>query len=204
VSTPAEPSRRTRLIAIIAVFAVLALGLAIGIPALIAAAGSRPEAQPTPTPTSTSQSSGTQTDTGFIYHSGQYGYSVKFPDEPGEQSHDIPVGDATVTNVTAVWADSVRTLASSSATYPPGSLKDVDASLKSSLTTAVDAIAGASLASSDPYKLDGMEAVKANILLKDGVLRVIIAIDGDTQFQLIAQNTDQPTAEGFFASFTRP
>lgn len=203
MTTPAEPSRRTRLIATLAVFVVLAVAIAVGVVFIVQAAQSHPAAQPTPTPTSTSHSSGTQTATGFIYHSGE-GYSVKFPDEPGEQTHDIPTGDTTVTSHTAVWADSVRTLASSVATYPDGTLTDVDASLKAYLTQAISAISGARLTASDPYKLDGMEAVKANILLSDGVLRVIIAIDGDTQYQLIAQNTDQQTAEGFFASFTRP
>jgi hypothetical protein len=195
VTSPAEPSRRTRLLVAAAVVLVLAIGLFVGVRAIIDATASRTAATPSPTPTSDAA--------GYRYTSETYGYSVEFPSEPAEQSKTVPVGDAEVALTSAVWTDGTRTLVSNGATYPPGLLTDVDASLKSSLTTAIAGITGARLVSSDPTTIDGIPGVSANIFIPGGTLRIIIAINGDTQYQLVAQNTGPQIAQGFFTSFHR-
>jgi hypothetical protein len=195
VTTPVEPTRRTRVIVAIAVVLVLALGLFFGIRALIEAADARSAPTPTPTPTSSS--------TGFTYSSDEYGYSVEFPSEPLEQSKTVPVGDLQVALTSAIWSDGTRSLISNGATYPAGLLTDVNASLASSLTSAVAGVKGARLVSSDPTTIDGIPGVSANILVPSGTLRIIIAIDGDTQYQLVAQNAGPEIAQGFFASFRK-
>lgn len=195
MATSSEPTRRTRLIVTVAVFLVLAVGLAFAIPAIVGAVSSRTSATPAPTPTSSSA--------GFTYTSDEYGYSIEFPSEPTEQSKTIPVGDADVPIRTAYWTDGTRTLAVNGATYPAGSLTDVEASLKSSLTNAIAGIPGARLVSSDPTTIDGVSGVSANIFIPDGTLRIIIAIEGDTQYQLVAQNAGPEIAQGFFSSFRR-
>lgn len=193
MTTPAPPTRRTRVIAVVAVALVLAIGLFFGVRALIEAAGSKTAAMPTPSPTSTGA--------GFTYTSDEYGYSVEFPSEPLEQSKTVPVGDFQVALTSAIWSDGTRSLISNGATYPSGLLTDVDASLASSLTSAVAGIKGARLVSSDPTTIDGIPGISANILVPSGTLRIIIAIDGDTQYQLVAQNAGPEIAQGFFASF---
>jgi hypothetical protein len=193
VTTPAPPTRRTRIIVAVAVVLVLALGLFFGVRALIEAAGAKTAAMPTPSPTST--------DAGFTYTSDEYGYSVEFPSEPLEQSKTVPVGDFQVALTSAIWSDGTRSLISNGATYPAGLLTDVNASLASSLTSAVAGIKGARLVSSDPTTIDGIPGISANILVPSGTLRIIIAIDGDTQYQLVAQNAGPEIAQGFFASF---
>ena len=195
MSTPGEPTRRTRVIAIIVVFALLAVGLFFGVRALVEAAGSRaPDAAPSASPAST--------EAGFRYTSAEYGYSIEFPSEPAEQSKTVPVGDAQVAVTSAVWDGGSRSLVATGARYPAGQLKDVNASLKSSLDGIVANTGGATLVSSDPTKLAGIPAVKAQISVPNGSLSVVIAIDGDIQYQLVAANLDQKTADGFFATFT--
>lgn len=193
MTTPAEPSRRTRIIAIVVVFALLAAGLFFGIRAIIDVAGSRvPAAGPTPSSTSA----------GFRYTSSQYGYSIEFPSEPTEQTQTVPVGDAQVDVVSAVWDGGSRSLVSTGATYPAGRLTDVPSSLKSALDGVVAKTTGAQLVASDPVKLAGIPAVEAQITVPGGGLVIVIAIDGDTQYQLVAANVDKTTADGFFATFT--
>jgi hypothetical protein len=193
MSIPGEPTRRTRVIAIIVVFALLAVGLFFGIRALVEAAGSRAETAPSASPTST--------EAGFRYTSDDYGYSIEFPSEPEVQSQDVAVGEDAVPVTSAVWDGGTRSLVSTGATYPAGQLTDVNASLKSSLDGIVAQTSGATLVSSDPTKLAGIPAVKAQISVPNGSLSVVIAIDGDTQYQLVAANIDQKTADGFFATF---
>jgi hypothetical protein len=178
----------------IIVFLALAVGLFFGVRALIEAAASRPPAaSPTATPTPTSA--------GFLYTSADYGYSIEFPSEPAEKSTTVPVGDAQVPTTSAVWDGGARSLIATGATYPAGALKDVTASLKSSLDGLVANTAGAQLVSSDPITLAGIPAVEAEISVSSGTLVVVIAIDGDTQYQLVAANIDKKTADGFFATF---
>jgi hypothetical protein len=195
VTTPAPPTRRTRVLVAVAVVLVLAVGLFFGIRALIEAADSRSAPMPTP--------SASATGAGFVYTSDEYGYSVEFPDEPLEQSKTVPVGDFQVALTSAIWSDGTRSLISNGATYPAGLLTDVNASLRSSLTSAVAGITGARLVSSDPTTIDGVPGISANILVPSGTLRIIIAIDGDTQYQLVAQNAGPEIAQGFFASFRK-
>ena len=190
-----EPTTRTRVIVTLIVFVALAVGLFFGVRAVIEAAGSHAATGPTASPTPTS------TTVGFVYTSDEYGYSIEFPSEPTEQSTTVPVGDAQVPVTSAVWDGGTRSLVSTGATYPAGQLKDVNASLKSSLDGIVANTSGAQLVSSDPTTLAGIPAVKAQISVPSGNLSVVIAIDGDTQYQLVAANMDQTTADGFFATF---
>jgi hypothetical protein len=188
-----EPTTRTRVIVTIVVFAVLAIGVAIGVWALITASSSSPQSAPSPTPTTTSA--------GYIYTSTQYGYSVEFPAEPTEKSSTVPVGDAQVSVTSAVWEGGTNSLVSTGAAYPAGALADVTTSLKSSLDGIVANTPDAQLVSSDPITLAGIPAVEAAISVPSGNLVVVIAIDGDTQYQLVAAGFDKKTADGFFASF---
>jgi len=157
------------------------------------------QAMPTPTPTPSATSSGA----GFDYTSDDFGYTVEFPEEPTVQSKTVATEKGDVQSTTAYWTDGTVTLAVNGAAYPAGALGDVDGSLKSSLTTAVDGISGARLVSSDPTTIDGINGVSANIFIPDGTLRIIIAIDGDTQYQLVAQNAGPTVAQGFFSSFRK-
>ncbi|MGN6501572.1 MAG: hypothetical protein ACTHKX_01560 [Pseudolysinimonas sp.] len=195
MTTPAPPTRRTRVLVAVVVVLVFAVGLFFGIRALVEAAGAA--SSPTPTP------SATATGAGFSYTSDEYGYSVEFPSEPIEQSKTVPVGDFQVALTSAIWSDGTRSLISNGATYPAGLLTDVSASLRSSLTSAVAGIKGARLVSSDPTTIDGVPGISANILVPSGTLRIIIAIDGDTQYQLVAQNAGPEIAQGFFTSFRK-
>jgi hypothetical protein len=196
VSTPRnEPTTRTRVIVTVVVFVVLAIGVGIGAWALITASSSQvddtPSASPTPSPT----------PAGFTYTSAEYGYSMEFPAEPTEQSKTVPVGDAQVPVTSAVWEGGTRSLISTGAAYPAGALADVTASLKSSLDGIVANTPDAQLVSSDPITLAGIPAVEAAISVPSGHLVVVIAIDGDIQYQLVAAGFDKATADGFFASF---
>lgn len=195
MTTPAEPSRRTRVIALIVVFGLVAVGAGFGIKALVDVANTRPAATPSATPTPTS------TGAGFDYTSDAFGYTIEFPAEPTEQSKTVQTEKGDVQSTTAYWTDGTVTLAVNGAAYPEGALGDVEGSLKSSLTTAIDGISGARLVSSDPTTIDGIPGVSANIFIPDGTLRIIIAIDGDTQYQLVAQNAGPTVAQGFFTSF---
>lgn len=182
-----EPTRRTRVIVTIVVFLALAAGLFFGVRAVLDTVGSRlPASSPSASPSPTSA--------GFTYTSVEYGYSIEFPSEPTEQTKTVPVGDADVQVTSAVWNNGVRSLISTGAMYPAGALADVDGSLKSALDGIVTNTSGAQLESSDAFTLAGISAVTALI--------VVIAIDGDTQYQLVAYNFDQATAEGFFSTFT--
>jgi hypothetical protein len=188
-----EPTTRTRVIVTVVVFVVLAIGVAIGVWALIATSSSSPQSAPSPTPTTTSA--------GFTYTSTEYGYSIEFPAEPTENSSTVPVGDAQVPVTSAVWEGGTKSLVSTGAAYPAGALADVTASLKSSLDGIVANTPDAQLVSSDPITLAGIPAVEAEISVPSGNLVVVIAIDGDTQYQLVAAGFDKATADGFFASF---
>jgi hypothetical protein len=192
-----EPTTRTRVIVTVVVFVALAVGLFFGVRAVIEAAGSHAATEPTGAPSASPSS----TTVGFLYTSDEYGYSIEFPSEPTEQSKTVPVGGAQVAVTSAVWDGGTRSLISTGATYPAGQLKDVNASLKSSLDGIVANTSGATLVSSDPTTLAGIPAVKAQISVPSGNLSVVIAIDGDTQYQLVAANVDQTTADGFFATF---
>jgi hypothetical protein len=191
VAVSAEPSRRTRVVAIIAVFAVLAVGVFFGVRALIDLAPA-PTASPTPTATP---------DVGVVYTSDAFGYRIQFPAEPAEQSRTIPSDDGDIQTTSAAWDNGVRSLVSTGATYPAGVLADVTESLKSALDGLVANTPDAELVSSDPVTLAGLTAVSATITVPSGTVIVIIAIDGDTQYQLVAANLDPETAEGFFATF---
>jgi len=193
MATNIEPTRRTRLIATIVVFALVAVGLFFGVRALAETASTRTGTEPTPTPTSTS--------VGFIYTSDEYGYRIQFPAEPTEESRTVPVGDAQVPVTSAVWSGGTKSLVSTGASYPAGQLADVTASLASSLDGLVASTPDAQLVSSDPMTLAGVSAVEATIAIPSGTLIVVIAIDGDTQYQLVALNVGQTTADGFFATF---
>jgi hypothetical protein len=195
VSMSGEPTRRTRVTATIVVFALLAVGLFFGVRALIDVAGSRVESSPTSSPTPTS------TGIGFTYTSADYGYSVEFPAEPTEQARTVQVGDAEVPVTSAAWDNGTASLVSTGARYPAGALSDTTVSLKSALDGLVANTSGATLVSSDPVKLGEFPAVKATISVPAGNIVVIIAIDGDTQYQLVAANTDQTVSDGFFNSF---
>lgn len=189
------PTRRTRVIVTIIVFLALAAGIFFGVRAVLDAVGSRlsassPSASPSPT------------SAGFTYTSAEYGYSIEFPSEPTEQTKTVPVGDADVQVSSAVWNNGVRSLVSTGATYPTGALADVNASLKSALDGIITNTSGARLESSDAFTLAGISAVKALIGSPGGDLTVVIAIDGDTQYQLVAYNLPPETADGFFSTFT--
>jgi biopolymer transport protein ExbD len=177
------------------VFVVLVVGVIFGVRALVEAVGSRAETAPTASATPT------PTPAGFTYTSAEYGYTVEFPSEPTENSSTVPVGDAQVPVTSAVWEGGTRSLVSTGATYPAGALADVNASLKSSLDGIVANTVDAQLVSSDPVTLAGIPAVEASISVPSGNLVVVIAIDGDIQYQLVAAGFDKATADGFFASF---
>ena len=190
-----EPTRRTRVVVSIAVFLVLAVGLFFGVRAMIDVVGSRQaEATPTASPSSAAP--------GYTYTSAEYGYSVEFPAEPTEQTKTVPFDDAEIAVTSAVWENGLRSLVSTGAAYPAGALADVNASLKSALDGLLANTPGAQLESSDVFTLAGISAVKALIATPGGDLRVVIAIDGDTQYQLVAYNLDETTADGFFSTFT--
>jgi len=190
-----EPSRRTRVIVTVAVFLAIAVGLFFGVRAALDAVGSRlPVASPSTSPSATSA--------GFTYVSSQYGYSIEFPAEPTEQTKSEPFEDDEISVTSAVWENGLRSLVATGAAYPTGALADVNASLKSALDGLLANTPGAQLQSSDEFTLAGISAVKALIATPGGDLRVVIAIDGDTQYQLVAYNLDETTADGFFATFT--
>jgi len=188
-----EPTRRTRVIVTIVVFVVLAVGVLFGVRAIIDAAPA-PSAASTASPTATS-------DVGFVYTSDEFGYRIRFPEEPTEQSRTVPSDDGEIETTSAVWDNGVRSLVSTGATYPAGAPTDVTGSLKSSLDGLVASTPDAQLLSSDPITLAGLTAVSATISVPSGTLIVVIAIDGDTQYQLVSANLDPDTAEGFFATF---
>jgi hypothetical protein len=189
---PPEPSRRTRVIVTIIVFVALAVGIFFGVRAAIDAVGSRPPAA-SPSPTSTSA--------GFTYTSAEYGYSIEFPAEPAETTKTVPSDDGEISVTSAVWENGIRSLVATGATYPAGSRGDVNASLRSALDSLVTNTPGAQVESSDAFTLAGIPAVKALIRTPGGDLRVVIAIEGDTQYQLVAYNLDETTADGFFSTF---
>jgi hypothetical protein len=179
----------------VVVFALLAVGLFFGVRALVEDAGSRTEAAPSASPTPTS------TGIGFTYTSTVYGYSIEFPAEPTEQSRTVKVDGADVPVTSAAWDNGTASLVSTGARYPASSLSDTTASLKSALDGLVANTPDATLTSSDPVKLGDFPAVKAAISVPAGNIVVVIAIDGDTQYQLVAANTDTTVSDGFFNSF---
>ncbi|MEO8261971.1 MAG: hypothetical protein ABI566_05315 [Pseudolysinimonas sp.] len=194
MTTPVEPTRRTRVLVTIAVFALLAVGLFFGVRALIDVAASQ-TAAPTPDPTPTSSSAG------FVYVSDDYGYSIEFPAEPTEQSQTVPAGGAEIEVTSATWDNGKASLVSTGARYPARELTDTTASLQSAVDGLIANTPNAQLVSSDPATLAGISAVKAVISVPAGNLIVVIAIDGDVQYQLVAANLDPTTADGFFATF---
>lgn len=188
-----EPTRRTRVIVTVVVFLALAVGLFFGARAVIDSVAARlPAASPSASPSSA----------GFTYTSAEYGYSIEFPAEPTEQTKSVPFDDAEIAVTSAVWENGLRSLVATGAAYPEGALADVNTSLKSALDGLVANTTGAQLQSSDAFTLAGISAVKALITSPGGDLRVVIAIDGDTQYQLVAYNLDETTADGFFSTFT--
>ncbi len=194
MTTSEEPSRRTRLIVTGIVFLALAVGVFFGVRAVMDAVGARlPAASPSASPSAGSA--------GFTYTSAEYGYTIEFPGEPTVQTKTVPVDEAEIAVTSAVWENGVRSLVATGATYPAGSLSDVNASLKSAMDGLITNTAGAQLESSDAFTLAGISAVKALIATPGGDLRVVIAIQGDTQYQLVAYNLDETTADGFFATF---
>lgn len=194
MSTTGEPSRRSRVTAIVVVFALLAVGLFFGIRAII-------EAAPAPIPAPTASPSASSSDVGVSYTSDEFGYRIQFPAEPTEQSRTVPSDDGDIETTSAAWDNGVRSLVSTGATYPAGVLADVTGSLQSSLDGIVANTPDAQLVASDPITLAGLTAVSATISVPSGTLIVVIAIDGDTQYQLVSANLDPETAEGFFATF---
>ena len=191
-----EPSRRTRVIVTIAVFALLAVGLFFGVRALIDVAAWQTATAPSATPTPTS------TAAGFVYTSDEFGYSIEFPAEPTEQSKTVPAGDAEIEVTSAAWDNGSASLVSTGARYPAGELTDTTISLKTALDGLVANTPDAQLVGSDPFTLAGIPAVKAQINVPAGTLLVVIAIDGDVQYQLVAANIAESAAEGFFSTFT--
>ena len=191
-----EPTRRTRVIVTVAVFSLLAVGLFFGVRALIDVAASQTAATSAPTPTPTS------TTAGFIYTSDEFGYSIEFPAEPTEQSQTVPAGGADIEVTSASWDNGSASLVSTGARYPAGELSDTTTSLKTALDGLVANTPDAQLVGSDPFTLAGIPAVKAQVSVPAGTLLVIIAIDGDVQYQLVAANIGESAAEGFFSTFT--
>lgn len=195
MSMSGEPRGRTRVTVTIVVFVLLAVGVFFGVRALVEAAGSRTDATPSASPTATSDG------IGFTYTSADYGYSIEFPAEPTEQSRTVQVGDAEVPVTSAAWDNGTVSLVSSGARYPADALSDTTGSLKSALDGLVANTPDATLVSSDPVKLGEFPAVKAAISVPAGNVVVVIAIDGDIQYQLVAANADQTVSDGFFNSF---
>ena len=113
----------------------------------------------------------------------------------------MKVGDADVPVTSAAWDNGKASLVATGARYPAGALSDTTASLKSALDGLVANTSGATLLSSDPVKLGDYPAVKATIAVPAGNLAVMIAIDGDVQYQLVAANTAETVSDGFFNSF---
>lgn len=180
------------------VLAVSALAAAIG----LGLSGCAPSAAPAPsTPASAAPSTpGTPSD-GVEYTSDDFGYAVTFPGRPSESSQNLPVNGTDVTLVTVLWSDADGGLVANAASFPDELAADVEAALDRSVDGAVANVQGAALVSSTPTTLAGLTARDAVATSPAGDLHMIIAFDGGIQYQLLAANIDDATADAFFASF---
>ena len=126
-----------------------------------------------------------------------------FPATPTEQRQTLPIQGFDIELVTTLWEDGAQALVVNATRFPEELVGDVDTMLDGSVTGAIGNVPGAQLVSSTPTTLDGIPARDVQATTSAGPLHMIIAMDGDVQFQLLAGNTDDETAQAFFASFAK-
>lgn len=195
------PSSRRKVVITVVVIAVVAVLAVVGIVlALNLAPKSEPVPQGSDEPVAEEPSGGIE---GVSYESSEFGYSVVFPAEPEESSQTFPVGDVELTLNSVVWQEGQQTLIANATRYPAEMLTDTDTMLEGSVDGAIANVPGAELVSDEQIDLAGMPARKIVATAPAGEVRLIIAIETDVQYQLLAANTDEATAEAFFASFQK-
>ncbi len=135
------------------------------------------------------------------YTSEEHGYSVEFPAEPKEATQAVPVGGENIDLDSAVWEDADSAILSSAAVFPSGVITDVNGALQGSVEGAVGNIPGGTITQSEPIELEGLPAMRAEATSSNGDVFLIVAFDGDRQFQLLTLGVDEATAQAFFDSF---
>jgi len=135
------------------------------------------------------------------YTSEEHGYSIEFPAEPKETTQAVPVNGENIDLDSVVWEDADSAILSNAAVFPAGLITDVDGALEGAVEGAVANIPGGTVTESEPIELDGLPAMRAEATSSNGDVFLIVAFEGDRQFQLLTLGVDEATAQAFFDSF---
>lgn len=194
------PSSRRKVIITIVVVAVVAV---LAVVATVLAISLAPKAEPVPAGGDDEPVAEQPVDEidGIRYESGPYGYAVVFPGTPSEQVNTVPVQGVDVELATVIWEEGDSALISNAAKFPAEMVGELDEMLEGSIQGGLANIPGAELVSTERTTLAGLPAIDARATSPIGEIRMIVAFDVATQYQLLAAGTDEETTEAFIASF---